>query len=58
MAKLTKKRKAAFEKVDSEKLYPVLDAMSLVKEVNCANFDASVDVHIRLGVDHKKADLA
>ena len=58
MAKLTKKRKAAFEKVDSEKLYPVLDAMSLVKEVNCANFDASVDVHIRLGVDPKKADQA
>ncbi len=40
------------------KLYPINDAMSLVKEVNTANFDASVDLHVRLGVDPRKADQA
>ena len=58
MAKLTKKRKAAEAKLDSNKQYPVSEAMQLVKEVNTAKFDASVDLHIRLGVDPKKADQA
>ncbi len=58
MAKLTKKRKAAAEKLDADKLYPLNEAMSLIKEVNTANFNASVDVHIRLGVDPRKADHA
>ncbi len=56
--KLTKKRKAVEGKVDSEKLYSLNDAMTLVKEVNTAKFDASVDVHVRLGVDPRKADQA
>jgi large subunit ribosomal protein L1 len=58
MAKLSKKRKAFLEKVDPNKAYSVDEAMALVKEVNCANFNASVDIHIRLGVDPKKADQA
>ena len=58
MAKLTKKRKVANEKVDSERLYSVDEAMGLVKEVNTTKFDASVDLHIRLGVDPRKADQA
>jgi len=58
MAKITKKRKVAEEKVDIEKLYPLTDAMALVKEVNTTKFDASVDLHIRLGVDPRKADQA
>jgi len=58
MAKLTKKRKAAEAKVDSSKNYPLSEAMQLIKEVNTAKFDASVDLHIRLGVDPKKADQA
>ncbi len=58
MAKLTKKRKAAEAKLDSNKQYSVTEAMQLVKEVNTAKFDASVDLHIRLGVDPKKADQA
>lgn len=56
MAKLGKKRKAANEKVDSSKLYPLNEAMALVKETNTAKFNASVDLHIRLGVDPRKAD--
>jgi len=58
MAKLSKKRKKANEKVDSTKLYPLNEAMALVKEVDTTSFDASVDVHVRLGVDPRKADQA
>ena len=58
MAKETKKRKAVNPKVDRKKLFSVQDAMTLVKEVNIAKFDASVDVHIRLGIDPRKSDQA
>jgi len=58
MAKISKKRKEALAKVDPDKLYGLSDAMALVKEVNCTKFDASVDLHIRLGVDPRKADQA
>jgi len=59
MAKLFgKKRKAAEAKVDKNKLYEIKEAMALIKEVNTAKFDASVDLHIKLGVDPKKADQA
>src|SRR6476646_10180394 len=56
MAKLSKKRKAAEAKIDKTKVYTLKDASALVKQVNIAKFDASVDLHIRLGVDPKKAD--
>ena len=58
MAKITKKRKAAEAKVDPDKLYQLDEAMGLVKEVNTTKFDASVDVHVRLGLDPRKADQA
>lgn len=53
---ITKKRKAATAKVDKNKLYTLKEASALVKEVNTTKFDASVDLHVRLGVDPKKAD--
>jgi len=53
---ITKKRKAASSKVDKNKFYTLKEASSLVKEVNTTKFDASVDLHVRLGVDPKKAD--
>ncbi|HEY6978230.1 MAG TPA: 50S ribosomal protein L1 [Chitinophagaceae bacterium] len=56
MAKLSKKRKAAEAKIDKSKVYSLKEASTLVKDVNIAKFDASVDLHIRLGVDPKKAD--
>jgi large subunit ribosomal protein L1 len=58
MATLTKKRKAVDAKVDKNKEYSLNEAASLVKTVNTTKFDSSVDVHIRLGVDPKKADQA
>jgi len=53
---LTKKRKVANTKVDKAKLYTLKEATALVKEINCTKFDSSVDIHLRLGVDPKKAD--
>ncbi len=58
MAKVPKKRKAVDKKVDAAKLYTLPEAMALVKDVNTAKFDASVDLHVRLGVDPRKADQA
>lgn len=58
MAKLSKKMAIAVKKVDSKKLYDLHEAMKLVKEVNLTKFDSSVDLHIRLGVDPRKADQA
>jgi large subunit ribosomal protein L1 len=58
MAFISKKRKTAEAKLDKNKSYSLKEASSLVKQVNIAKFDASVDLHIRLGVDPKKADQA
>jgi len=55
---ITKKRKVANAKVDANKAYSLKEASALVKEVNTAKFDSSVDLHIKLGVDPKKADQA
>jgi large subunit ribosomal protein L1 len=58
MAFISKKRKASESKLDKNKSYSLKEASSLVKQVNTTKFDASVDLHIRLGVDPKKADQA
>jgi len=58
MAFIPKKRKAINPKVDANKTYSLKDATALVKDVTTCKFDASVDLHIRLGVDPKKADQA
>lgn len=54
----TKKRKVADVKVDKNKSYSLKEASTIVKDINCTKFDSSVDLHIRLGVDPKKADQA
>jgi large subunit ribosomal protein L1 len=56
MTKLTKKAKALTGKVDSNKLYPLADALALVKECATAKFDESIDVAVQLGIDAKKSD--
>ncbi|MEO8861877.1 MAG: 50S ribosomal protein L1 [Ginsengibacter sp.] len=55
---ITKKRKEANTKVDPSKTYSLKEASALVKDINTTKFDSSVDLHIRLGVDPKKADQA
>ncbi len=56
MAKVTKKQKEANAKVDSNKAYSVEEASSLIKEITNVNFDASVDLAVRLNVDPRKAN--
>jgi large subunit ribosomal protein L1 len=56
MAKLTKKQKAQAGKVESTKLYPIAEALQLVKTFANAKFDESIDVAVQLGVDAKKSD--
>ena len=56
MTKISKKRKIALSKIDNTKTYTLKEASSIVKDVTNFNFDASVDLAIRLGVDPKKAD--
>jgi len=58
MAFISKKRKTAEGKLERNKSYSLKEASSLVKLVNTTKFDASVYLHIRLGVDPKKADQA
>lgn len=56
MSKLTKKQKLAAEKIETGKFYSLEEASSLVKEITFTNFNASVDIDIRLGVDPRKAN--
>ena len=58
MAKLSKRKKLANEKVDPTKFYPVEEAFALVKELASSKFSESVDVAINLGVDPRKSDQA
>ena len=56
MSKLTKNQKAVVAKVDSAKMYKLAEACQLVKEVSFTKFDASVELHVNLGVDPRKAN--
>jgi len=57
MATLTKRQKAMQGKVaDSQKLYAIIDALTIVKECATAKFDESIDVAVQLGIDAKKSD--
>lgn len=56
MARLTKKQKEAKAKLDANASFNLLDASSKVKEITNVNFDASVDLAVRLGVDPRKAN--
>jgi large subunit ribosomal protein L1 len=56
MAKLTKRQKGYAGKIDSTKLYPLADALGIVKQCATAKFDESIDVSVQLGIDAKKSD--
>jgi large subunit ribosomal protein L1 len=56
MARISKKKQAAREKVDSTKAYIIDEALGLVKELATATFPESVDVSVNLGVDPRKSD--
>ena len=56
MARLTKKQKVAYAKVDANTSYDLKAASALIKDITTVKFDASVDLAIRLGVDPRKAN--
>ena len=56
MAKLSKRAAAIAQKIDRSKLYPVAEALALVKETAVAKFNESIDVAVQLGIDPKKSD--
>jgi large subunit ribosomal protein L1 len=56
MAKLGKRAAAIAQKIDRTKLYPVTEALALIKETATAKFDESIDVAVQLGIDPKKSD--
>jgi len=56
MAKLTKRQKATQGKVETTKLYPLGEALVLIKQCATAKFDESIDVAVQLGIDPKKSD--
>ncbi len=56
MAKLSKRMQAIREKVDADKVYPIDEALALIKELSSVKFTESVDVAVNLGVDPKKSD--
>lgn len=51
-----KKYQDAAKKVDSNKLYTLGEALKLATETSPTKFDASVEIHVRLGVDPRQAD--
>ena len=53
---MSKRLKQAKEKIESGKLYNIEEAIELVKETSQVKFDASVEVHINLGIDPQKGD--
>ncbi len=56
MTRLTKRKKAAREKVESTRLYEIDEALALVKEFATAKFPESIDISVNLGVDPRKSD--
>jgi large subunit ribosomal protein L1 len=56
MAKLSKRTQALRAKIDRNAVYPVDQALGLIKETATAKFDESVDAAIQLGVDARKSD--
>ena len=56
MARQSKRIKSIREKIEHGKLYPVTEALQLLKECSAVKFDESVEVAVNLGVDARKSD--
>jgi large subunit ribosomal protein L1 len=56
MAKISKRLKEAKSKIENDKVYKIDEAIKLIKETSVVKFDASIEVHTRLGIDPKKGD--
>jgi large subunit ribosomal protein L1 len=56
MAKKGKKYLEAIKKIEKDRKYDLQEGLTLLKEVSYANFDETIDMAVRLGVDPRKAD--
>lgn len=56
MARISKRQRAIRERVTAGKLYPIGEALAVLKETATAKFKESVDVAVNLGVDPRKSD--
>ena len=56
MARLSKRMKANQEKLVKDKLYPIEEALSLIKDMSTVKFNESIDVSVNLGIDPRKSD--
>jgi large subunit ribosomal protein L1 len=56
MAAVSKRVKAIKAKADRQKVYPLADALTLVKQCATAKFNESIDAAVQLGIDAKKSD--
>ncbi|MFA5665017.1 50S ribosomal protein L1 [Castellaniella sp.] len=56
MARLSKRAAAVAARIDRNRLYPVAEALALVKETATAKFNESIDVAVQLGIDPRKSD--
>ena len=56
MAAMSKRVKAIKAKADRQKVYPLADALTLVKQCATAKFNESIDAAVQLGIDAKKSD--
>jgi len=56
MAKLTRRKKIFAEKVDSQRAYPIDEAVTLLSDLAKTKFKESIDVSVNLGVDPRKSD--
>ncbi|MBI3925267.1 MAG: 50S ribosomal protein L1 [Armatimonadetes bacterium] len=56
MAKKTKKQREALEKYSRTELYPLEEAVEIVKKIAYAKFDETLECHIKLGIDPRKSD--
>ena len=56
MAKLTKRQQLIKDRVDSNKLYTIEEAVAILNDLPAAKFKESIDIAINLGVDPRKSD--
>jgi large subunit ribosomal protein L1 len=56
MARISKKRKESLSKYDQTKEYTLTEASAIVKDINAANYDTSIDIAVHLNVDQRKAN--
>jgi large subunit ribosomal protein L1 len=56
MAKLTKRQRLFAEKIEENKAYPIVEAVSLLNELSKTKFKESFDISVNLGVDPRKSD--